>query len=611
MERSYASASIVARSRAHLRGAGESYLRHLRFAANVAALMIAAGLACLLHALVPGLFPDKASRAVRRLNAAFENRAEAEARLETRDDAGGLLTLLVLSILTALFPWIGNADIAISSSLSLLALFMPVAALRGISRPEDDEAEAEAPAWTRLWGGKPAGISARPAVEQIVIIGAGFSGTMLAVQLARRGGVDVTLVERRPEPARGIAYATDNPNHLLNVRAAKMSAFPDDAGHFAAWLAERRLGGPFDFAPRRSYGAYLDELLAGARAMAGTGLEIVQGEAIDLDFDGGGTRVILAGGRRLAAGRVVLATGNLPPADPPVLADAALAPDLYARKPWASDIANGLDSDDTILLLGTGLTAIDAIVALTDAGFQGRIIAASRHGLLPRSHEDGPTAPPACHHQLGAPLTRLLRAVRARAETIGWRTAVDELRPDTAALWQAATPAERARFLRHLRPWWDVHRHRVPPAIADRISGLRARGQLRLVAGTLVQAGAGDKGARVRLRIRRTSYCETIDVRRIVNCTGPSFNLQQTEDPLLRNMLRRGYVKPDAHQLGIETGLWGEAIDAHGAPNSSLLAIGPLTRGATWEMTAVPELRAQAAEMARLLAETTALRARA
>src|SRR3954467_15331900 len=114
MKQSYTSASLLTRSQAHLRGAGESYVRHLRFAANVAALMIAAGLACLLHALVPGLFPDKASRAVGRLHAAFENRAEAEARLETREDAGGLLTLLILSILTALFPWIGNADIAIS-----------------------------------------------------------------------------------------------------------------------------------------------------------------------------------------------------------------------------------------------------------------------------------------------------------------------------------------------------------------------------------------------------------------------------------------------------------------------------------------------------------------
>ena len=261
---------LLGRSRAHLESVGESYAGHMRFALAVGCLLVVAGIACFAHALLPGLFRDKASKAVARLHAAFESRTGTEPAFLAHSDAGGLLILLLLSIGVALMPWLGGADVRISASMSLLALGVPVAALSAAADEdeEDEEDPWSVPPTARERGGN------LPPVD-IAIIGAGFSGTMLAAQLARAGGPRIALIERRDEPARGTAYATDHANHLLNVRAARMSAWPDDPGHFARWLVARGLGGPHDFAPRRSYGVYLEEQLAAAKAEAGERLNVI------------------------------------------------------------------------------------------------------------------------------------------------------------------------------------------------------------------------------------------------------------------------------------------------------------------------------------------------
>lgn len=572
--------ALFGRSRAHLAAAGESYGRHLRFAGTVGTLLVLAGIACLLHALLPAVFKDHASRTIRRLHDALESRP---APLRLGADAGGLLTLFALSIAAALLPWIGGTQPALAASLSFLALGFPMAALGAGDDDEDDD----------LWGD-----ATEPRTE-IVIIGAGFSGTVLAVQLLRHEGVRVTLVDRRSEAARGLAYSTAQPNHLLNVRAARMSAFPDDPDHFVRWLRRRGLGGPADFVPRRSYGAYLEDMLAEARAQAGGRLKFVTAAAIDVETGGNRPRVQLDDGRALDADRVVLALGNQPPA--PVLDGATLAPGFYANDPWATGLGEGLTEDDTVLLIGTGLTMIDAAVALVDDGFRGRIVAVSRRGLLPRGHAEG-TAPPWRHvYPLHLPLSGLLREVRERAEGIGWRAAIDELRPVTGELWRGADDATRARFLRHLRPWWEVHRHRIAPAIADRIDVLKATGRFEAVASRIVGVTGTGPAVQVSLRLRGTAFPRTVKVARIVNCTGPG-PIAGAADPLLRRLLAKGAVHADRQGLGI-------AVDDLGEAAPGLSAIGPIARGRDWEMTAVPELRTAAAGLAAHLTMATPTRA--
>lgn len=437
-------------------------------------------------------------------------------------------------------------------------------------------------------------------IEHVAIIGAGFSGTLQAINLLRHKGPRATLIERAT-PGLGLAYGAAHPSHVLNVRAGNMSAFPDQPEHFAEWLAARGVANAGNaFAARVTYGTYLRELLNAAVAGSDGRLTVVRGEVTGLDQRADGVALALADGRRLAADAAVLAVGNLPPHDPPGLDPVGLPDDLYKGDPWAGDIADGLSDADTVLVIGTGLTMIDVALMLESRGFGGRIVALSRRGLLPRRHEAG-AAWERIDERPATVASALVRRVRTRAAEIGWRNAVDELRPFTQPMWANASEAERGRFLRHLRPWWDVHRHRLAPQVADRLAAMEARGQLQVVAGKTLGFAAADGGATLHWRPRGADAAQALKVRRVVNCTGPLGDLGRTTDPLLVALRESGAIRPDAAHLGIDVNGAGEVIGVDGRANPRLFALGPMTRGAFWEIVAVPDIRRQTWDVARRL----------
>jgi len=441
--------------------------------------------------------------------------------------------------------------------------------------------------------------------DRIAIVGGGFSGTLLAINLLRHDGPAAVLIERRAtQVARGVAYSATHPDQLLNVRAGGMSAFPDDPGHFVRWLEARGDGAAASFVPRATYGAYLAESLAGVRRGQEARLAVVEGEVRDLAEVGGGWRLSLADGRAVEAGQVVLATGNLPPHAPAGIDAGALPADRYLDDPWRADPAAGLGAGDTAVLLGTGLTAIDVALELDAAGFAGTTIALSRRGLRPRRHRDGLPPIDGDTDLPGVPLSRLVGQVRDRAATGegGWRGAVDALRPVTQRLWGASDAATRARFLRHLRPWWDVHRHRLAPAVADRIDAMMGEGRLTFAAGRLLAADPVADGIRLRWRRRGGEASETLLAARVVNCTGPQGDLTRSTDPLLAALHGRGRIRPDPLRLGIEVDPQGRVIRADGTADDRLHCLGPMTRGGLWEVVAVPDIRRQAWDLARRLA---------
>ncbi len=316
----------------------------------------------------------------------------------------------------------------------------------------------------------------------------------------------------------------------------------------------------------------------------------------------GAEGVRLADGAIVAADAVVLAPGNFRPATPPGIDPAALGP-LWVDDPWAGDLTEGLGAGDVLLLIGTGLTAVDVALTLEATGYRGRIVALSRRGLAPRAHgtrepnvaplED---LPPAC--------VAMLRRVRARSEEIGWRSAVHELRAVTSALWASAGEAERRRFLRHLRAWWDVHRHKVAPAVGATIAAMQADARLAVAAGRLVSAEAAEGRALVRFRPRGSDRVESLRVARIVNCTGPELDIVRAGEPLLDALLGQGAIRPDPLAIGIDVDPECRAIRADGRPSATLSVIGPVTRGAFWESVAVPDIRVQAERVAARLMGT-------
>lgn len=435
--------------------------------------------------------------------------------------------------------------------------------------------------------------------RHVAIVGGGYTGAMLAVHLLRYSGVRVTLVERREEVARGAAYSTTSDAHLLNVRAARMSAFPDAPGHFTDWLGARG-GDGLSFAQRQVYGQYLQEIFAAAAAAAGGRLSVACEEVVSIAEATGGERILLSSGAEIEADHVVLALGNMPPARNSALE--SLSPDTFVADPWSSALADGLDDRDTVLLMGTGLTAVDAALLLEGRGFGGRIVAMSRRGLLPRAHDRTGEHPPGLPEQPRGEPSALLKQVRRNAAQVGWRAAVDQLRPHTQKMWADASAAQRKRFLTHLRPYWDVHRHRIAPEVADRIEQMRKVGRLEIVAGRIVAAEAAGAGASVHWIPRRARGGSSIDARRIVNCTGPQLDITRSDEPLLRQLIRDGRIRPDVCRIGIDVAEDLQVLNAEGAPSPSLSAVGPITRGALWEIVAVPDLRVQTKMLADRLA---------
>lgn len=438
--------------------------------------------------------------------------------------------------------------------------------------------------------------------DHVAIVGGGFSGTLLAINLVRHDGPRATLIERRPaQVGRGVAYSAAHDEHLLNVRAGNMSALPDDPDHFVRWLEREGLGDRTTFVPRKVYGQYLRAMLEEAAAAHPQRLRLVTGEVCALDCGTDGFALTLADGARVEADVAVLALGNLPPHSPPGLDAAALPGGCYRADPWAGDIAEGLTDEDEVLLVGTGLTAIDAALLLDSSGFRGRILALSRRGLVPRRHADG--APRAgLNERPAATLSALVRAVRDRAEAIGWRAAVDELRPVTQMMWGSADAATRARFLRHLRPYWDVHRHRLAPAVAGRIDALVDAGRLWFAAGKLVGAVADGQQALLSWRARGGEAVTTTRAARIVNCTGPQGDLLRSREPLIRQLLAAGMIRPDELRIGLDVDRQSRVVAADGGINERLYCIGPMTRGELWEVVAVPDIRQQNWTLARRLA---------
>lgn len=440
--------------------------------------------------------------------------------------------------------------------------------------------------------------------HDVAIIGGGFSGVLQAINLLRHQGPRAILIERHDgQLARGVAYSAAHPGHLLNVRAGNMSAFPDDPGHFVRWLGTHGGGDAASFVSRGIYGRYLADLLAEAASISGNRIRIVHGDAVDVAWHPSGRAAIrLAGGETVTADRVVLALGNLPPHAPPELDTATLPAACYAPDPWTGNIADGLAPTDRVLLVGTGLTAVDAALLLRDRGFVGNILALSRRGLAPRTHDLSAPPPVERTDRPPAALSDLVRSVRHHAEAQGWRAAVDALRPMTQTMWAAAPDDVRERFLRHLRPYWDVHRHRLAPEIAARIRDMVSDGQLRFAAGKICGTAIAGTAADIQWRMRGTDVIRTDRFRRIINCTGPQGDLLRSDEPLLRNLLASGHIRPDRLRLGLDLDSQARVIDASGRPQDALLAIGPMTRGGLWEIVAVPDLRHQTWSLARRLA---------
>lgn len=449
----------------------------------------------------------------------------------------------------------------------------------------------------------------------ILIIGGGFCGVSLTHALSRlpwREGVRIVIADRSGRFGRGAAYSTTHPSHLLNVPAGRMGALADDEGHFLSWLRrdDPNVAGNA-FVPRSRYGDYLEDVLRDAIAGAADNLtiETLPDEVIGFSPDESGRlSADFRSGRRLAVDRVVLAIGNLPPRHIPGV---PLDDERCVRDPWEAGALKRFRGIASALMVGTGLTMVDTVLLLSEANPGAHFVAVSRRGLLPLAHRDHHPARPgvidpaktlASWNGSARELLRIIRSESRRAEANGmdWRDVLNGLRSITPQLWQRMPPEEQARFFRHVRPFWDAHRHRMSTGVATRVEALIAGGQLSIVAGR-ISACARD-GDRVAVDVqRRSGSTQQYRVDAFVNCTGPDGDFAHSADALIAGLRTHERITPDELGIGIETTEDGAVLDRRGDPSRELFTLGAARRPALWESTAVPELREQAAALARRL----------
>lgn len=452
-------------------------------------------------------------------------------------------------------------------------------------------------------------------MKTIAIIGSGYCGVSLAANLLKLSKTPLTiwLFDRQSTTELGPAYRTSSAIHLLNVPAGGMSTWPDEPDHFVHWLKASPQAQPYlksdlalseQYVPRLLYRDYMSDVLRAALdAHPQSIVHQVQDEVVRVsqtDANGRGYQLSLQQHAPIQADQVVLALGNLPPRSLyPELGDAVV------NNPWNYQAIAAIPTNHRVLIVGTGLTMVDVAISLAHQGHQGTIIAISRRGLLPQPHTYF-----AQHYmlpdQLPQNLRQLIRFVRAAAQECvarggDYREVMAALRFRVHPIWQGFSQQEKQRFLHHLVPYWDIHRHRIAPEIAAKIVKMRTE-QLSVHAAKIKRAEPTEQGIVVTYQSRGQTppNLQHITVDTIINCTGPNPDYQATM-PLLQQLQQENLICSDALSVGIATNQYNQVLNTQNQPVPELYAMGALTKGRLWEIIAVPDLRTQSAKLAKTL----------
>lgn len=448
-------------------------------------------------------------------------------------------------------------------------------------------------------------------MKTIAIIGGGFSGALTAIQLLKKSqNVKVVLINSTLPIAKGIAYSTLLPEHLLNVPAGKMSPFSDKPEHFINWLSANNYSTSNTkeaFLPRLIYGKYIMELLESFKSL--NQFEQVEAKATDIQKKTDSYIIKLNTSDSLIADKIVLALGNFLPAHPPITRIAFFESKNYFQNPWSSAYLNNIELKKDILLIGTGLTMVDCVLSLKKVGFEGKIIVVSPRGYTPASHGKTDLYPDLYSELKGLSLAEMFHLVRkhlkiAESKNISWRAVVDSLRPHVQEIWMNFSKKEKQQFISHVRHIWGIARHRLPMDTHKELFDLKESGQLEIIGGRIMDMQEIDDSVSVVIKLRKSNEQKTLKVSRVINCTGPQTNYKDLDDELVKNLLAKELILADELKLGIQTTINGRVLQQENKPSSDIYAIGSLLRGVLWETTAVPEIRIQAESIAQQIIES-------
>lgn len=446
-------------------------------------------------------------------------------------------------------------------------------------------------------------------IPSIAIVGAGYSGVSLAANIHRlaKTPIHIYLIGKLALFGKGVAYSTQNPLHLLNVRAKDMSAFNHDDMHFVNWLKMKnihaQLGIENDelhdyFIPRKFYGDYLADILRAVLITSKSGCEVeaIHGEAISVEKNNEGIVLGLADGSIVKANLLVLAHGHIIP-------HAHFNTDNTVKiiqNPWDFEAYKEISQKSRVFIVGTGLTMIDAVIQLKSQNHEGKIMALSRHGLLSQVN-----LPETSHYQFDPMLfpISLKKLIKVIREEINMHAHQDEfhqslfkaLRLKANEVWSSFSFFEKKQLINHLMPYWEKFRHRVAPKISHSINIYINDKSLEILSGHIVEI----INQRVVVRTRRHQELSAFQADYLINCTGPEKYDHKNLMPILDSLISQGYVLYNDLHLGINVSKSGAVIDRFGVESRTMYVLGPPRKGVLIETTAVKEIRVQSEELAK------------
>lgn len=445
----------------------------------------------------------------------------------------------------------------------------------------------------------------------IAIIGGGFCGAAVLINLIRNATepLKIVLINKDKVLAKGVAFNSSNHNHLLNVRVSNMSPFVNEPLHFAEWISRQSELKAFmstdfidKFITRNVYGKYIASLLEKtiAEAPKFLDIEIIIDEVTSINKLKNKQELVLGSKETFIAEKVVLALGVFPPGNITIPNMAFYDSKKYFANPWNRNALKNIYLEESIFLIGTGLTSIDLIISLIQKGYHGKVYSFSKNGRLPLIHTDR-KAYTAIQAELKVGLSlityfKIFKKHLKLAWQSGYHTAdvIDALRPITQQLWMGLNVDDKKQFIRHLSSLWNIARHRVPPQAYNKMQELIKSGKLELLSGNLNSIEEQNGKAVVTLKNRKSGCLKTIVADRIINCTGPQSDILKIDQPLIKNLLSNGTITPNELKIGIHTDTSCKVIDSNNKVSEQLYAIGAILRGLFWESSAVPELRKQA-----------------
>lgn len=438
------------------------------------------------------------------------------------------------------------------------------------------------------------------------IVGGGLSGTLLCIYLMKYNKKPLTLFlfEKKPEQLhKGVAYSSKLPYQLLNVPVKGMSLLEDDSLHFYDWLKTQNIDiTPDDFVSRKLFGEYLsDYLKETVEENKQHDVIVIQEEVTNIREENGSQIIYCSNHSGLKVSKVFLCTGNFPASNLKGFSKAVLESNYYVSNPWSGDNLSQINSNDTILVVGTGLTMVDQVMSITKhTDFKGKIIAISRRGLLPLPHGETPT------FQISQTidftkctfleLYQFIKKEVKKAKSLGlsYRSVIESIRPHLDRIWRNLSLTDKKQFITHFKPYWEIHRHRIPAKSSDYLKSLINQNKLKIVAGRINIAEIKNDKILVETQLKGCKKVQEIEVSWIINCTGSLSNYKDIDSKLYTNLFINNVLTSAEFNFGLNTTEQGFGVNSKGDINKNIILVGPTAKGNNfWEITALKEIRQQ------------------